>query len=877
MRRITAIVLAFLLLCSLLPAAFAEGEERVQIGSAEDFLRFAAACAEESYSKGRVFELTADLDLSNTAFEPVPYFAGRFLGNHRLITGLGVTGEGSRLGLFRRVGPGAEIRDLTVRGAVLPGGTAVSVGGIAGENAGSILACSFDGSVSGIENVGGITGHNTAAGLVASCGFSGTLTAEHQGGGIAGRNDGQLKSCTNSGAINTVSVTPRGETRFDLSAVHEDDFLNLANLGGIAGDNNGSILACANRGPVGYQHEGFNVGGVAGKSAGYVYDSTNSAAVTGRRDVGGIVGQLIPYAAWDLSNAKLEDLAGKLGGMQNVLNDLRRDVHGFTDDIVSELSLLNDYTHQALDAVGDLIQLTVENELTIESAYLNEGDWAEYELSVEDLWSLDVGFFNDALANMRGEVQYLAALAGDGVRTAANDIGAIIKQMDAIIAALQNTVSAVGSYGTTYDLSESQAYQHDTGAADACRNTGSVDAENNAGGVTGTVGFELDFDMEDRLKVSDFLVSDARRYLFAAVRSSSSYGAVTVKNECAGCVVGAADIGVIINCIGVGEARAQSGDYVGGIVGSSKGSAVGCWSRAVLSGQKYVGGIAGLGTDLKGCRSWAHINEAREYRGAVAGWAEGTVTDNLYVPDAPDGVDGVSLLGQTARSSAEALLALPEAPGDFDRITVRFVLPGGGTQKVEVPFGGSIETLPAVPNRSGAFWRWDDFDAEHIYYSTDVQGRYYAPGSTLSTGEEVPRFLVEGEFYEGQQLTAVDYTAPLPPEEVLKAATLYVNGYDGALTVRMQAPEDGTLYRAGADGSLERLGYERDGSYIVFPLENGGSIVLARQSEAQRPAWLIPAAAGGAALVLLTAIHGIRKKKNKTAEAKAEAEAKTGE
>lgn len=864
MRRISAILLAFLLLCSLFPASFAEGEERVQIGSAEDFLRFAAACAEESYSAGRAFELTADLDLSNTAFEPVPYFAGRFFGNHRLITGLNVTGDGSRLGLFRRVGPGAEIRDLTVRGTVTPGGTAVSVGGIAGENAGSILACGFAGNVGGIENVGGITGHNTATGRVESCSFSGSLTAEHQAGGIAGRNDGHISACTNSGAINTVSVTPRGELRFDLSAVHEDDFVNIANLGGIAGDNNGSVLACLNRGPVGYQHEGFNVGGVAGKSAGYVYDCTNSAAVTGRRDVGGIVGQLIPFAAWDLSNGRLQELAEELGGMQNLLNILRRDVRSFSDDIVSELSLLNDYTHQALDAVGELMWKTVENEITLEASFTFDGERPEFDFSASDLWSLDVEALNEALANMRGEAQYIASLAGTGIHTAADDLGAVARQMDAVFSTLQETVNAAGSFGETYDLSESQAYQRDTGAVDACRNTGNVDAETNAGGVTGTVAFELDFDMEDRLQLSDFLVSDARRYLFAAVRGCSSYGAVTVKSEGAGCVTGTADIGVIINCIGVGEARAQSGDCVGGIVGSSRGSVVGCWSRAVIEGRKYVGGIAGLGTDLKGCRSWTHIDGAREYRGAVAGWAEGTVADNLYVPGAPDGVDGVSLLGQTARSSAEALLALPEAPGDFDRITVRFVLPGGGTRKVEVPFGGSIETLPAVPNRNGAFWRWDAFDADHIYYSTSVEGRYYAPGSTLSTGEEVPRFLVEGVFYEGQQLTAADFTAPLPAEEVLKAATLYVNDYDGALTVRMQAPEDGTLYRADADGALERLGFERDGSYVVFPLENGGSIVWTRQSEPTRPPWLIPAAAGGAALLLLTAIYRARKKKGKT-------------
>ena len=45
-----------------------------------------------------------------------------------------------------------------------------------------------------------------------------------------------------------------------------------------------------------------------------------------------------------------------------------------------------------------------------------------------------------------------------------------------------------------------------------------LEINDNAGGIVGTIAFELDFDMEDRLHASDFLVSDARRYLFAAVR-----------------------------------------------------------------------------------------------------------------------------------------------------------------------------------------------------------------------------------------------------------------------------------------------------------------------------------------------------------------------
>ncbi len=56
--------------------------------------------------------------------------------------------------------------------------------------------------------------------------------------------------------------------------------------------------------------------------------------------------------------------------------------------------------------------------------------------------------------------------------------------------------------------------------------------------------------------------------------------------------------------------------------------------------------------------------------------------------------------------------------------------------------------------------------------------------------------------------------------------TLQVNDYDGTLTVHMKAEEDGVLYRIEDDKAVETA-YTRDGSYIVFPIENGGSFVFA--------------------------------------------------
>ena len=157
------------------------------------------ACCEESYSLGKVFELTQDLDLSGSGFEPIPYFAGTFRGNGHSIRGLEVTAAGSRMGLFRRTGPQAEIDSLWVFGTVRPSGTAMQIGGIVGENAGSVVSCGFEGSVEGIENVGGIVGCNLANGHVTSCRFLGTVKGEHQVGGVAGMNEGVLADCEKGG------------------------------------------------------------------------------------------------------------------------------------------------------------------------------------------------------------------------------------------------------------------------------------------------------------------------------------------------------------------------------------------------------------------------------------------------------------------------------------------------------------------------------------------------------------------------------------------------------------------------------------------------------------------------------------------------------
>ena len=60
--------------------------------------------------------------------------------------------------------------------------------------------------------------------------------------------------------------------------------------GGVAGYSEGKIYYCINSGKVGYQHVGYNTGGIVGRlHQGYLQNCTNTGHILGRKDVGGIV------------------------------------------------------------------------------------------------------------------------------------------------------------------------------------------------------------------------------------------------------------------------------------------------------------------------------------------------------------------------------------------------------------------------------------------------------------------------------------------------------------------------------------------------------------------------------------------------------------
>lgn len=370
MHRPLALLLAGWLLASLsLPSAWAvseEGEDVIAISTVEEFAAFSRSCSLDSWSRGKTFALTADLNLAGADFAPIPTFGGVFLGQGHIISGLRLTAAGSNQGLFRWIQSGAAVQDLNVRGTVAPSGSRSNVGGIAGVNSGTIQNCSFLGSVRGRSAVGGIVGYNSESGQVIACTAAGSVGGESATGGIAGRNLGLLLKCGNSAGVNLTEIESQPNLPdMDAGAVLEGrtaadgeagGLLNsCSDTGGIAGYSGGVIQSCSNSGAVGYPHVGYNTGGIAGRQNGYLSGCVNSGVILGRKDVGGIVGQAEPYLAVNPGRDVIVQLRTELSTLENLIDRALDDAQSTGDGVSARLSSMGDYTASAKDSAKEML------------------------------------------------------------------------------------------------------------------------------------------------------------------------------------------------------------------------------------------------------------------------------------------------------------------------------------------------------------------------------------------------------------------------------------------------------------------------------------------------------------------------------------------
>ena len=332
--------------------------ERIDISTPEEFAAFASQCYIDAWSKNKYVSLRADIDLSGTQMKLVPVFNGVFDGVGHTISGFDYMGDGYVVGLFRYVGRDGLIQNLTVKGAVASENEKECMGSICGINHGTIKNCTFQGTVSGRNTIGGIAGINEGTGTIAGCAVKGRITGYYSTGGIVGINHGALNNCTNRAGINDNSEWVEQDDEMGTGmgileslTTHDDNELySGVDTGGIAGFSDGVISRCANSGTVGYEHTGYNIGGIAGRQSGVVSLCTNSGTVYGRKDIGGIVGQMEPFIEID----EAESLRNAINKLHDIVEKTIDDMDAASDGVKGDVDKMQSYADSAIDS-GDVL------------------------------------------------------------------------------------------------------------------------------------------------------------------------------------------------------------------------------------------------------------------------------------------------------------------------------------------------------------------------------------------------------------------------------------------------------------------------------------------------------------------------------------------
>lgn len=832
-RHLAAALLAALMLLACLPVTQADAAgNTIHISSEAELRDLAASCALDTWSRDKNVVLDSDLTLADPSFLPIPTFGGSFDGQGHTIHNVSITDSLSPAGLFGVVQAGGSVRSLHVVGTVTPSGDGRSVGGIAGENNGAIEKCSFTGTVSGQVYVGGIAGHTGASGSILACETRGAAIGGSMTGGITGYNEGLLADCTNSACINVESTDPRLDLE-DLDLTPDLSKLGQANAGassadtgGIAGYSAGTLSDCVNHGAVGYQHIGYNTGGVAGRSCGQLLRCRNDGSIAGRKDVGGVVGQIEPYIQVDASPTYLSELNRQLYELKSLTDQAANDAQDGAGDVSGRLNDMNDYLKDALSDPQDPLA---------------------------------------AITGFGSRLKDLNNSASGSVDTVADDLRDINSKFNEVSNTVLDAISAASDPASVIsDGSQGNIDKITLGKTSACTNSGAVSGDVNTGGIAGSIAIEYELDPEDDVS-ADLDGEYRRQYEYrAVVQQCANTGAVSAKRSNTGGIAGRMDLGLIISCESYGSVESDSGSCVGGIAGLTAATVRSSYAKCTLSGKKYVGGIVGSGvaersdgsaSTVTGCWSLVDITGCQQYEGAVSGADTGTFTDNYFVSDTLAGINRQSFAGRAEPVSFDTLAAADGMPGGMTTFTLSFVSDGKVLTSRTFSYGASFDSsvYPPLPEKDGIYAHWDRTDLHGLHLDTVVTAVYDPLLPTLSSEQTRedgrPIILAGGDFNDGDTMAATALT--LTPEEFHaadgsladRAANWFSYLKDGQLpplTVnrrvaeqwRVSLPDDGqkthTLrYLPSQDASHLRLyvndgggwqavSYDTVGSYLSF-------------------------------------------------------------
>ena len=179
-------------------------------------------------------------------------YSGTFDGNNKTVSGLYFNGDSTCIGLFGSSESDGNIKNVGVVDSYFKGND--HVGGVCGNNAGTITNCYNAGNLTAIESsatIGGICGYNNG-GTVTNCYNTGTVTATGSVasvGGVCGCSIELISNCYNTG---TVTATSSGADISDICGYYFGPITNCYYLADTEDENGGKTTAQFASGEVAY-------------------------------------------------------------------------------------------------------------------------------------------------------------------------------------------------------------------------------------------------------------------------------------------------------------------------------------------------------------------------------------------------------------------------------------------------------------------------------------------------------------------------------------------------------------------------------------------------------------------------------------------------
>lgn len=868
-KTAAAVLLALCLVISSVAPALA-AERTITVSNGHELVNLAKNCVLDTYSAGLVVDITGDIDLTGLDFDGIPVFSGTLNGNGHTVSGIKVDGEGSVAGFIRYIEETGIVRDLNLEGEILPGGSKNVVGGVAGENSGTVENCSFSGSITGADNIGGIVGTNKLTGIITDCAVSGAIIGNHFIGGIAGENYGVIRNCRNDAEINTTAA----QNEVELSDISFDTLTNsesantVTDVGGIAGTSSGVIRSCENRGNVGYRLMGYNIGGIAGSQNGYISDCTNYGDIFGRKEVGGIVGHMEPATIVEYTEDTLQILEGQVGTLGALTNRVSANMQNNAAQITGQIAVLEDHAQVAQDALEILMPAPGAEQPDADTILAAQNNLTE------------------SISAMPGTINGIAAAAENTVSGIGRDLQAVSAQVNLMGETIGKASEDLGF--SIADVSDSDTDEDYLGKVEKCENYGDVLGDGNVGGIAGAIAYENDLDHDDDVNMSGDTSMNFSGEIRAVIRDCENSGKVTVQKQNGGGIVGWQTLGLVHSCLNTGEISGEKANHVGGIAGDQNGFLRQCGAKCIITGKTYTGGIAGEGTVITDCRSMVRLTADEKY-GLVLGYAqekpdlndeEGKVRGNFYLLVDGDlgAVDRISYEGCAQSLQQDLFFALPMLDPVFRTVSVRFVFEDGTSEVVRITPGRALneDKIPEIPEKYGSTAYWDglsDIDVSCVRFDTVVYAKYEEQTSVFESDDRagvLPLVLVQGLFGDERGIVLGELSS-VPSDdkgEFIVGRTFEVSG-GKAEKLRCyigEGFEDAvlTVYVTDVSGAVRTENAAVEGSYVTFAVsENDASFAVFCQPESY--VLEIALGAGAAVIIALIIVLAVRKKKKSAA------------